>query len=98
MNQPAATRPASALTDAELDGALEGFQRLEDAWGWEEAVNHMLVFDPLPDRVRRIGHRACERATESRVEGNTGEERRFLDTAESLSILAERIEQQRRRA
>lgn len=82
------------LSDEQMDQVLAFFQALEEDQGWEEAVAKILMFHPGPNRVRQIKDRALERANKSRVEGDPGEETRWIDTADALSILADKAEDQ----
>jgi hypothetical protein len=87
---------AGELSDEELDQALEFFQGLEDRWGWEKAVDMMFLLQATSERVRQIEQRAYEKEQEARVEGNTGEQHRFFQTGDSLSVLAQRAEKRER--
>lgn len=86
------------LSDEELDDALAFFQELEDLWGWQKAVDMLFILQATSERVRQIEQRAYEKEQEARVEGNSGEQRRFFETGESLSVLAQRAEEREREA
>lgn len=86
------------MSEEELDDALEFFQGLEDRWGWEKAVDMLFIFRATSERVRQIEQRAYEKEQEARVEGNTGEQRRFFETGDSLAVLARRAEEREREA
>lgn len=79
----------------ELNDLVDWWRELEDQFGWEEAVRMLAVFRPDPAAVRQVEHRAYERAHEEYVSGNPGEQRHYTDAGDSLSILAERVEQTR---
>jgi hypothetical protein len=80
------------LSDEELDWGLDGFNELEVRWGAEEAVRMMLVFHPVPERVRLLLDRANELSKAALDAGDRVTARRFMDTAESLFTLAEKAE------
>lgn len=82
-----------ALSEEELDWGLDGFNELEVRWGPKEAVRMMLVFHPVPARVRLLLGRAYERSKAALDEGDRLTARRYMDTAESLFTLAEQAEQ-----
>lgn len=84
------------LSDEELDWGLDGFNELEVRWGPEEAVRMMLVFHPVPARIHLLMNRAYDLSKAALDEGDRLTARRFMDTAESLSAMAERAEEQRR--
>lgn len=85
-------KSSKQLAIADLDTLVEMYLLLEDWHGWEAAIDKLALVEPSADLIRQIKHRAHDRATEERISGNPGEERRYLDAGEALSILADRIE------
>lgn len=96
QGQPVAEPVTGELSLEVVSELVEFYREAETQWSWRETVRMLAVFQPDVGVVRQVAERAYDLANENRISGNPGEQASYMGAGDALTILADRVEQQRK--